>query len=299
LAPDRRRPLERRLEHDFANVRIHDDPLASASAAELGAAAYAVGRHVVLGAPLGDDARTDAVLAHELAHVAQAGGDIDRHAVESRTLELGAAGGPTEAEAGAVAAGGASHPISRRTGAARVVRRLPFGIRLPTNIRALTAGEITTATAVYGTSIDFTQVHVTDALGGGGRPFTLYTPPFGTVINAGPTFFSTPGSSPAILIHELAHSWQSQHHPNPAEYMSNSLGSQAAAAAAGGDAYCFVPGKPFGRYAAEQIANQVEKGVPGIVSHVAGVAPGAFDLDNVLSLSLPRWETRGAPGVVC
>jgi len=238
LAPERRAPLERRLRHDFAKVRIHDDAHASRSAAELGARAYAVGRHIGLAAPLGDrDPATGTVLAHELTHVAQAGGDVDSVAVERRSLELGSPTDGAEAEADAVAGIASPRrvgPLSRSAGA--TVRRLPFGIRLPTNIRHLTPAEITTATGVYASSIDFGSVYVTDALGGGGRPFTLYTPMLGTVINAGPTFYSSPGSDRATLIHELAHSWQSQHHINKAQYMANSVASQAAAAAAGGDA---------------------------------------------------------------
>jgi hypothetical protein len=81
--------------------------------------------------------------------------------------------------------------------------------------------------------------------------------------------------------------------------MVNSLASQAAAAVAGGDAYCYVPGKFFGLYAAEQIAEQVEKGEAPIRAHVASVGAGAVDPANLLSLAVPRWETPGAPGVRC
>ena len=78
-----------------------------------------------------------------------------------------------------------------------------------------------------------------------------------TVINAGPSLYSTPGSNPNLLIHELAHSWQSQHHPNPAQYMANSVASQAVG---GSGAYCYRPGRWFGLYGAEQIAQQAERG---------------------------------------
>ncbi|HZJ66269.1 MAG TPA: DUF4157 domain-containing protein, partial [Kofleriaceae bacterium] len=62
-----------RFRWDFGRVRLHTDPVASASARALGALGYAVGQHVVLGegshAP--DTERGRHVLAHELAHTIQ------------------------------------------------------------------------------------------------------------------------------------------------------------------------------------------------------------------------------------
>ena len=70
LAATTREPMERALGHDFARVRVHPD---SSAPARLGARAVAVGEEVAFapgeyrpGTPAGD-----AVLAHELAHVAQ------------------------------------------------------------------------------------------------------------------------------------------------------------------------------------------------------------------------------------
>ena len=58
---------------DFSAVRVHTGPQASASAALLGALAYAVGTHIVFGpgqyAP--QTKRGQQVLAHELTHVVQ------------------------------------------------------------------------------------------------------------------------------------------------------------------------------------------------------------------------------------
>ncbi|MDH6578613.1 hypothetical protein P3T29_004282 [Kitasatospora sp. MAP5-34] len=62
-----RAEMEARLGADFTDVRVHDDPSAARSAAEVGARAYTSGRHVVLGAG-GGDRRT---MAHELTHVIQ------------------------------------------------------------------------------------------------------------------------------------------------------------------------------------------------------------------------------------
>ncbi|MFB9639705.1 eCIS core domain-containing protein [Streptomyces spiralis] len=62
-----RHEMEARLGADFMSVRIHDDAMASRSAAELGARAYTSGEHVVIGSG-GGDRHT---LAHELTHVIQ------------------------------------------------------------------------------------------------------------------------------------------------------------------------------------------------------------------------------------
>ncbi|MGW5305513.1 eCIS core domain-containing protein [Streptomyces griseoluteus] len=52
---------------DFGDVRVHKDPAAQRSAAEIGARAYTSGRHIVIGGN-GADKHT---LAHELTHVVQ------------------------------------------------------------------------------------------------------------------------------------------------------------------------------------------------------------------------------------
>ena len=62
-----RQEMGARLGADFSQVRMHTDSAARASAAELGARAYTVGEHVVLG----DRGEDKHVLAHELTHVIQ------------------------------------------------------------------------------------------------------------------------------------------------------------------------------------------------------------------------------------
>lgn len=63
--------------HDFSSVRVHTGPEADHAARSLGAQAYAVGNDVVFANrvydPLSNHGR--AVIAHELAHVAQHGGE--------------------------------------------------------------------------------------------------------------------------------------------------------------------------------------------------------------------------------
>ena len=59
--------MEGRLGADFSNVRVHTGEAARASAAEIGARAYTVGNHVVIG----DGGADKHMLAHELTHVIQ------------------------------------------------------------------------------------------------------------------------------------------------------------------------------------------------------------------------------------
>ncbi len=67
LAAPLREEMQARLGADFSHVRVHTDPTARASAAEVGARAYTSGSHVVIGEG-GADKLT---LAHELTHVIQ------------------------------------------------------------------------------------------------------------------------------------------------------------------------------------------------------------------------------------
>ncbi len=292
-----RRDMEARLGHSFADVRIHTDQRAGESARAVSAHAFTVGQHVVFGRgefdPTGE--RGQQTLAHELVHTIQQRGSTS--AAPDASLRVSTPQDPAEHEAQAVAT--SSRPATSVTdgGAPAGVSRLPFGISLPSGARFLTTGERATASGVYGASIDFTSVIITDATGGGGRPFTTVLPLGLIAMNMGSA--APPPVSTGLLIHELAHVWQSQHHANSTAFMGNSLASQAGAAAAGGSAYCYVTGKWFGEYAAEQVAQQAERGVGTIRSHMRAVSPGSTDPANVVGLTIPRWETRGAPGVSC
>jgi Domain of unknown function (DUF4157) len=68
-----REEFEHRFRHDFAGVRIHAEPEAGRSAAAIGARAYTVGQHVVLGSRFASETAGGRrrTLAHELAHVVQ------------------------------------------------------------------------------------------------------------------------------------------------------------------------------------------------------------------------------------
>ncbi|MCP5409097.1 MAG: DUF4157 domain-containing protein [Chromatiaceae bacterium] len=257
--------FEPRFARDFSDVRVHIGKEASSTAREINARAFTLGRDLVFadGEYQPDSHAGRHLLAHELTHVVQQG---------------------------------QAQPGDR-------IQRLPFGIQLPSGMRFLDSTEEGILSAVYGSSLNFSRILLSDGLGGGGRPFTLYMnlPLIGgvTVIQIGSSAYATPGSNPSLLIHEAAHSWQSQHHPSGAAYMANSIASQAGASAAGASAYCYVPGKWFGLYGAEQIAEQAEDGISAIRSHMRSVSAGSTDVANVASLAVPRWEVPGGPGVSC
>ncbi len=291
-----RHHMEARLGHNFADVRIHTDRQAAESARAVAAHAFTVGQHVVFGQGEFDPAaeRGQHVLAHELVHTVQQRRSTP--ASPGASLRVSTPHEPAEHEAEAIATGSRPASSVTETGAPRV-NRLPFGITLPTGARFLDPAEQATASGVYGASIDFSKVIITNATGGGGRPFTTVIPGGMVAMNMGGA--AAPPVSTGLLIHELAHVWQSQHHPNPVAFMGNSVASQAAAGIAGGSAYCAIRGKWFGEYAAEQVAQQAERGVSAITSHMSGVSAGASDFANIVGMTVPRWETRGAPGVTC
>ena len=83
-----RQLMESRLGHDFSHVRVHTDARAAASARDVGARAYTVGRDVAFGAGEYRPGSTDGrrLLAHELVHTLQQQGE--------RSLQRGIPGGP-------------------------------------------------------------------------------------------------------------------------------------------------------------------------------------------------------------
>jgi hypothetical protein len=73
LEGDLQRAMEHRLGHGLDRVRIHAGPWATRAAASLGARAFTLGHHVVLGANVPDFASPAGtqLLAHELVHTVQ------------------------------------------------------------------------------------------------------------------------------------------------------------------------------------------------------------------------------------
>ena len=138
LTPDEQTSIRGRLGHDFSRVRVHRSPQAETAARDLDAAAFTVGRHVVLGAEshaLAPPER-DLMLAHELSHVVQQGfASVDA----DTPVDISANNTAHEADADAAATGGIaelSEPVRVRTAEPRVQR-----VDLWRNFLGLFAGE--------------------------------------------------------------------------------------------------------------------------------------------------------------
>src|SRR5687768_7024607 len=74
LSRAERASMEPRFGFDFGRVRIHSGPEASSAARAVGAHAFALGPHIVLGAAAQRGTPGEQLLAHELTHVVQQAG---------------------------------------------------------------------------------------------------------------------------------------------------------------------------------------------------------------------------------
>jgi hypothetical protein len=225
-------------------------------------------------------------------------------------------------------------------------------VKLPSTARCLDSTEAEYARTIYGESLDYDRIYVSDGVGADNRPVTIAVPLDGdddwiVILNLGPWTYSHPLSgsdAKPTLIHELAHAWQSQHHSDPIQFMINCAKSQAAAAAAStvvkandnpiadavapgiarpiaslgpADAYSYVPGKFFGDYGGEQIAQQVEDVVKApsppkcryltgtektsigtIANYMKSASRGQVVAENVRSLSSVKYVHQSYDGVV-
>lgn len=183
-------------------------------------------------------------------------------------------------------------------------------------IRMLTPAQVADAQAVYGNSIDFSRVFISNFSGLQSRPFTVAFPDHNQVvqiINCG-TF----SPSNATLIHELAHVWQSQHSADPKRFMQAAVDCQAAAVAANTaelfsdlsirkhpdypvnypySAYAYFPGMSLGQYGAEQMAQACELGEKKIRDYMRSVRANAVDPENEAALQYRTCQDRRLPGV--
>jgi outer membrane protein OmpA-like peptidoglycan-associated protein len=210
--------------------------------------------------------------------------------------------------------------------------QLIAGYRPPTMGRFLDAYEIAAADKVFNGSLDFSKIIITNGNGFGKSYFTLAIPIAGAtyiIIMMGSVCSWVKGqNSTHILIHELTHAWQSQHHrSNPQAFMFNSVKCQAAALAfklllaqaqnpifpflssIDVSAYAYMPGKNFDQYAVEQIAQQVEddylskttinKGFPNpkIMNIIQSVGPYARSIPNENCMGVTGLERNDTPGV--
>ena len=112
--------MESRFGHDFARVRVHTDARAAESALAVSANAYTVGQHVAFAAGRYAPGTADGkrLLAHELAHVQQQGGDRQGGAPLRLVADRG-----LEQQAASAAVDIASARSVRPTAAAGIVQR--------------------------------------------------------------------------------------------------------------------------------------------------------------------------------
>lgn len=156
---------------------------------------------------------------------------------------------------------------SASTGTPSAVVSIPGVTNIPVTpmVRTLNGSEETLLRSIYGTSINYSMVRITNTEGAAdGAPWTTNTPPLYTV-NVGVNCFVSftrddcrNGDGLGLLVHEMGHVWQGQH---GIPFMSNSLFHQGQAVLSRGDrnrAYDFSPGGQWRSYNAEQQAEIVE-----------------------------------------
>jgi len=196
--------FEPRFGYDFSDVKIHNDSVAVKSAQSINALAYTAGDNIVFNqnqfSPETDTGKR--LLAHELTHVVQQKSGVTNRAIQRSfwgTLGgvLGGAaigfltGGPAGAVAGGIIGGIAGDAVT-------------------THKRHLNQNELIEAQKVFGNTLDYSKVSVSDSsalmsVGGYARtPFDTVYFPSGTLGRSDKGYY-------AFLIHELTHTWQSQH----------------------------------------------------------------------------------------
>ncbi|HEX7239158.1 MAG TPA: DUF4157 domain-containing protein [Longimicrobiaceae bacterium] len=130
--------MESRFGQDFGGVRVHTGARASDSARELGALAYTVGRDVVFrsGAYAPGSSAGRQLLAHELTHVVQQGGEAYTPSGGPLPLDPphGAAEGEARRAAGEVGAGRTPAGGGVRAAAPSVARADPDAVALTMNL---------------------------------------------------------------------------------------------------------------------------------------------------------------------
>jgi hypothetical protein len=178
--------------------------------------------------------------------------------------------------------------------------------------------------STYGSSVDYDRVFFTNRAGLQNRPFTIAAKlPLMPLSSAIQVMNLGPSPSEEDVRHEMAHVWQSQHHSDPFQFMRACVACQGFALAQNGfaaqsdptlvlktkqgfpesfpvDAYAFIRGSAFGTYGGEQIAQQVTRKVPAILSHVKTIGANVLDPDNVTSLNVlvgaGDWRVAGTEG---
>ena len=116
--------MEPRFGHDFSSIRVHADQQAGLSAAAMGARAYTVGRHIVMGSGEYQSASPAGrrLLAHELTHTIQQD-ESARGPAESLTLGDPNASAEREADQAASTVAESGQPITLAQTPLEILRR--------------------------------------------------------------------------------------------------------------------------------------------------------------------------------
>jgi hypothetical protein len=130
----------------------------------------------------------------------------------------------------------------------------------------LTDAEEKFARGVFGGTLPYSRIYISDGLGAGGAPWT-HRGLWDYVLHMGGAYAAGASSSPYELtfVHELTHVWQGHHSLIPWGFMANSVYHQGLAlirtrgrSRSGAYAYARPPTAPWGSYNVEQQANIVE-----------------------------------------
>lgn len=242
--------MESRFGQNFGQVKVHTDAKAALAADAINATAYTVGNDVVFGEGQYAPGTTEGnrVIAHELAHVSQQGGE----AGDLQGLSVGPANSPAEIEADATAdavvgnqpvpevSGDHADATLRRSVAGGVVggilgagagallgglmggpigaivggvlgaaAGLAAGDAATSSRRSLTEPEKAEARIVFGSSLNLENVKVSEAPIMSIGGFARTLPDI--VYLPRGTLTNNIGDYMPLLIHELTHVWQYQH----------------------------------------------------------------------------------------
>jgi len=184
-------------------------------------------------------------------------------------------------------------------------------------IRMLSPAQVVIAKSVYGESLDVSRIYISNKSGLGGLAFTVAFPDSNEVVQIMNCGTFTPSTH--LLIHELAHVWQSQHHSDPYRFMVNAVDCQVGAAVSNGNAaiddpgvilhhefprnfpfsaYAYMPGFGIDMYGAEQMARAVEKGDKIVRAQMRSKVRNSVDSRNITALSRPSFADRRMTGVI-
>lgn len=189
---------------DFENVKVHNDTEAVRMNQLLQSQAFTHGNDIYFNRGKFNPETSDGkfLLAHELTHVVQQGASVKKKQIQRSFW--GTVGGAIAGAVGGFFVGG---PVGAVVGG---IAGAGVGDAVTTDTRKLNENERKEAAKVFGNSLNYDMVSVSDSsklmqIGGYARtPGNTVYFPTGTLGRSDPAYY-------AFLIHELTHTWQSQH----------------------------------------------------------------------------------------